>query len=91
MKQIGLVILLALGLVACDNNAPPAGKKAAATETTTPAKEEAKKPAETAPAPATAPTPAPSNPVKDVGKQVEHSVNQGDTAIKKAAEGEAPK
>jgi hypothetical protein len=87
MKQIGLVILLALGLVACNNNAPPAEKKSAATETTHPAKEEAKKPAETAPAP----TPAPSNPVKDVGKQVEHSVNQGDAAIKKAAEGEAPK
>jgi hypothetical protein len=84
MKQIGLVILLALGLVACNNNTPPAGKKAAATETAHPAKEEAKKPA-------TAPTPAPSNPVKDVGKQVEHSVNQGDAATKKAAEGEAPK
>jgi NAD(P)H-dependent flavin oxidoreductase YrpB (nitropropane dioxygenase family) len=84
IKQIGFVVLLALGLVACNNNAPPPAKKEAATADAPAAKQDAKKPTE-APAPAATPAP-PSNIVQDVGKKVEHSVTTGDAAIKKEAD-----
>lgn len=90
MKQMGLIILLALGLVACNEGSSSSDKKVAApaTEHAHPAKEEAKKPAEAPATPAPAPAAAPTNVVKDVGKQVEQSITTGDAAIKKAAEGE---
>lgn len=82
IKQIGFVVLFALGLVACNNNAPPPAKKEAATADAPAAKQDAKKPTEAPPA---APAP-PSNIVQDVGKKVEHSVTTGDAAIKKEAD-----
>jgi|GEM_PF-2081927 hypothetical protein len=79
IKQIGFVVLLALGLVACSENAPPPAKKEAATAGAPAAKQDAKKPTE-------APAAPPSNIVQDVGKKVEHSVTTGDAAIKKEAD-----